>query len=253
MVKRRAVSKQDKALQPQNMPLLYQTLVPLSPEGQGTLYFKAKRDYGFAAKANAIPLTADEFPMALRDYPIVFSSGARPTPLALVGMAKGRNDFVQDDGSWRKGAYIPAYLRRYPFALVRESDKAERNILCADLSSTMFGNAGEQEELMFEDGAPSAAINSVLEFCNRYEVALHRTRLMVEDAQKHELIGPSTVSVTRDGKSLKVEGFSVVSEERLRALSDDVLANFARRGVLNIFAAHHMSLSNFSNFGEAVA
>lgn len=253
MVKRRAVSKQEKALQPEQLPLLYQTLVPISPEGQGGLFFSGARDYSFAAKANAIPLTADEFPMALRDYPIVFSSGDRPTPLALVGMNKGRNDFVEADGRWRKGAYVPAYLRRYPFALVRESDEAERNILCADLSSTMFANSGDDAQKLFVDGEPSGVIKGVLEFCNRYEVALHRTRLMVEDAGKHELIGPSTVSISRGGKSLKVEGFSVVSEERLRALPDDVLASIARRGLMNIFAAHQMSLSNFSSFGEAMA
>ncbi|MEL6511680.1 MAG: SapC family protein [Pseudomonadota bacterium] len=253
MVKRRAVSRKDKDIQPANLPLLYQTLVPLSPEGQGALSFEDTRDYGFAAKANAIPLTADEFPMALKHYPIVFSSGKVPTPLALVGMQKDRNDFVNDDGTWREGAYVPAYLRRYPFAMVRESDTAERNILCADLSSTMFASGGTSERKIFADGKPSKLLNDILEFCNRYEVSLHRTRLMIEGAQKHDLIGPSTVSVSREGKTLKVEGFSVISEERLRDLSDKVLADFARRGVLNIFAAHHMSLMNFSSFGGAVA
>lgn len=253
MVKRRAVSPQDKKLQPEQLPLLYQTLVPLSPEGQGHVSFENTRDYSFAATANAIPLTADEFPMALKTYPIVFSSGKRPTPLALVGTQRGKNDYVNEDGSWRDGAYVPAYLRRYPFAMVRESDKAERNILCADLSSVMFSNAGSEDRRMFEDGKPSKLLNGVLEFCNRYEVALHRTRLMVEDAQKHELIGPSTVSITRDGKTMKIEGFSVVSEERLRALDDKTLADFARRGVMNIFAAHQISLSNFSSFSGAIS
>ncbi|WP_299288790.1 SapC family protein [uncultured Tateyamaria sp.] len=251
MVKRRAVSRDDKEIQPSSLPLLYQTLVPLSPEGQGNLSFIEQRDFDFARTANAIPLTADEFPMALRHFPIVFSSGPSPTPLALVGMQKGRNDFVNPDGSWRDGVYVPAYLRRYPFAMVRESDTAERNLLCADLSSVMFSVNGPTERMMFADDAPTALLEGVLEFCNRYEVALHRTRLMVQEAQKQELIGPSTVSLTRDGKTTKVEGFSVVSEERLRGLSDTVLADFARRGVLNIFAAHQMSLTNFSTFGEA--
>ncbi|MBM7070299.1 SapC family protein [Actibacterium sp. 188UL27-1] len=253
MVKRRAVSRHDKQLQPETLPLLYQTLVPLSPEGQGSLGFQADRDFSFAARANAIPLTADEFPMALKDYPIVFSAGAKSTPLALVGMQQGRNDHVTADGSWRTGTYIPAYLRRYPFALVRESDTAERNILCADLSSTLFSTTAAPDRMMFEDGKSSKLLTGILEFCNRYEVALHRTRLMVEDAQKHDLIGPSTVSISRGGKTLRVEGFCVVSEERLRDLPDDVLASFARRGVLNIFAAHQMSLSNFSTFGEVLA
>ncbi|MEL7404595.1 MAG: SapC family protein, partial [Pseudomonadota bacterium] len=60
------------------------------------------------------------------------------------------------------------------------------------------------------------------------------------------------LAVMVKGKSVKVEGFQIISEEKIRKLSDSDLAGLARRGVLNIFAAHHMSLTNFSSLGQGL-
>jgi hypothetical protein len=246
MVKRRAISREDKALEPKTLPHLYQTLVPLVAERHANLYLGNSRSFEFARTANAVPLTAEEFPMALRHYPIVFSDGALPMPLALVGVQKGVNDFVEDDGSWKTGTYIPAYLRRYPFAFVKESAEAERNILCADLSSVSFVAQPENGRALFENGKTSQVITDALEFCNRYETALARTRAAMSEFAEHELIGASTVTIAKGGKSLKIQGFQTLSEEKLRELPDDVLADFVRRGLSSILSAHFMSLSNFS-------
>lgn len=249
MVKRRAVSKADKALQPDTLPMLYKSLVPLTPERHRGLYLSAERRYDYAATVNAIPLTAEEFAPAQRNYPIVFAGEAQPTPVALVGTVKGRNEFVSADGTWAENAYIPAYLRRYPFAYVRESASSTRNILCADLSSTLFGTRGEDDRALFDGEAASPMVTSVMEFCNNYEQATARTRQVMDEATAFDLFEESEATITRNGKTVKVEGFRVISEEKLRKLSDKDLADLARRGVLGLFAAHHLSISNFAAFG----
>ena len=59
-------------------------------------------------------------------------------------------------------------MRRYPFALVRESDTSDRNILCADLSSVIFEMNGEDDRALFgEDGATGSVLTSVMEFCTK--------------------------------------------------------------------------------------
>ncbi|MEM7290386.1 MAG: SapC family protein [Pseudomonadota bacterium] len=252
MAKRRAISREDKALEPKNLPHLYQTLVPLLPERHGSLRLGTKKAFDFAARANAVPLTAEEFPIALRHYPIVFSLGDNPSPLALVGAQLGKNDFVTNDGTWRAGTYIPAYLRRYPFAYVREDAESTRNILCADLSSTLFTPNEQESRPLFENGESAQVINDALTFCNRFEIAMERTRAATKEFLDHDLIGASTVSITRGGKVTKVEGFQTISEEKLRELSDDVLASFVRRGLSGIMHAHFMSLANFSDLGSSV-
>lgn len=252
MVKRRAVDRKDKELQPEKLPTLYKTLIPLTHQRHGNLFLSSERTYEYASTANAIPLTADEFPQAMRHYPIVLAGKKEPTPVALVGYAPGRNDHVNADGSWRAGAYIPAYLRRYPFCYIRESAEKDRNILCADLSSTIFATDGEANRALFQDGEPGELLKNVMDFANRYETALQRTRVMMQEAIALKLVDDCAVTISSGGKTLKVEGFSIISEEKMRKLSDDKLAGLARRGLLNIYAAHHLSMTNFSELGSDI-
>ena len=252
MVQRRAVAREDKDLQPDKLPTLYKTLVPLIAERHGALSLSSERGYGFAQIANAIPLTVDEFPQAMRHYPIVLAGQDVPTPVALVGHQPGQNDFVDAEGQWRTACYIPAYLRRYPFAYLRESETADRNILCADLSSTLFVQQEDPERALFVAGAPGDVLKTVMDFCNRYEVALQRTQAAMQEARTLDLIDPASVTVTAGGKTLKVEGFSMISEDKLRKLPDATLAGLARRGVLSIYHSHHLSMSNFSTMGPAL-
>lgn len=248
MVQRRAVNRSDKELQPDRLPTLYKTLVPLTAERHGGYFLSEERSYDFAAHTNAIPITADEFPQAMRSFPIVLAGADTPTPVALVGYTARKNDHVDADGNWVKGAYIPAYLRRYPFAYVREAQDVDRNILCADLSSMIFSTSGDPGRALFVDGKPGALLTNVMDFSNRYEEALQRTRATIQEAQNLDLIHPSSVTISRDGKTTKVEGFQIISEEKLRNLSDADLARLARNGMLSLFTAHHLSLTNFTNF-----
>ena len=252
MVKRRAISRADKDLQPERLPALYKALVPLIAERHGTLRLSEHRGYDFAKDANAVPLTVDEFPQAMRHYPIVMADGDLPTPVALVGRQPGQNDFVDDTGAWRAGCYIPAYLRRYPFAYLRESEASDRNILCADLSSILFETKGDPERALFVEGAPGPVLKNVMDFCTRYETALARTRAAMEEAKRLELIDTASATVTAGEKTLKVEGFSMISEDKLRKLPDATLADLARRGVLSIYQCHHLSMTNFSALGSAL-
>lgn len=250
MVKRRAVAKADKDMQPDTLPMLYKTLVPLTAERHSGYFLSPKRSYEYASMVNAIPLTADEFAPAMRNYPIVLAGADVPTPVALVGYSAGKNDYVTADGEWAQGAYVPAYLRRYPFAYVRETQSSDRNILCADLSAIILEGAGETDRALFVDGKPGKLLTNVMDFCNRYEIALQRTKLAMEEARKLNLIEPATVSIARGGKTVKVDGFQIISEEKLRELPDETLASLSRRGVLSIYTAHHLSLTNFTSFGS---
>ncbi len=249
MVQRRAIDRADAALQPDRLPTLYKALIPLTAERHGQYYLSDSRSFSFAGMVNALPLTGDEFPSALRSYPIVFTQGTAPQPMALLGATSGQNDFVDADGAWSDGAYIPAYVRRYPFAYVRESQSSDRNILCADLSSIQFETQGAPDRALFHDGKPGPVIDRVMDYCNRYEQSVQRTKALVDEALSLDLIEPSTVTISRNGKSIKVEGFQMISEEKLRKLPDDTLAGLARRGVLALYTAHHLSLSNFSSLG----
>ncbi|MEM7710782.1 MAG: SapC family protein [Pseudomonadota bacterium] len=250
MVRKRAVAADEVQLPGMKLPLLYSMLTPVTPERHGALRLRGMRDFGHAINVNAIPLTAEEFPRAMRDYPIVLADGPANLPVALVGMTANRNDQIDEDGMWAKGRYVPAYLRRYPFLLVREAEGADRSVLCADMTSTLFTEDRGEGDALFEDGEAAPVLSRVLDFCTRYDEAMVRTRSLMEDAAALDLVQSSRVEVNRDGKTGRIEGFSVIAEDRLRALPDDKLADLARRGVLSLFHAHQMSLSNFAGFGQ---
>ena len=109
-------------------PLFYNKPQLLTAEAHGKLALNDKANFAFAAKAISIPINAVEVPVA-RSYPIVFASVAPYIPLAVVGLRRDENLFVDAKGVWDPAAYIPAYVRRHPFALA-ESGAKDQFALC---------------------------------------------------------------------------------------------------------------------------
>ena len=104
-----------------SLPLFYNDLMPLNSRDHGSWHARAADKAVWLAGQHAVPLTVEEFPMTQRHFPIVFSSGENPVPLALMGLNEGVNAFVSDDGTVEEGLYLPAYARRYPFLLAKLS------------------------------------------------------------------------------------------------------------------------------------
>ena len=160
-----------------------------------------------------------------------------------------------DDGQWREDAYVPSYLRRYPFALARESAESDRMLLCADLEAPNFDpEGGPSEESLFKEGGGTDYAQQILDFCQKYEEAMGKTRRTCAHLANLDLFEDAQVTVQRpDGKPVKIDGFRVVSEAKMRELDDKTLADMARRGVVGLIAAHHYSISQFSGLAPEAA
>ncbi len=102
-----------------SLPVLYNGLLPLNSNDHANWKGRNTDKAPWVAGQHAIPLTVEEFPLAQRDYPIVFSAGDSPVPLALMGLNEGVNVFFGDDGTPVGTPYVPAYVRRYPFLLAQ--------------------------------------------------------------------------------------------------------------------------------------
>ena len=114
------------------LPLFYNDLMPLNSRDHANWKSKSLDAASWLVGQHAIPLTVDEFVQAQRDFPIVFSSGENPLPLALMGLNEGVNTFVEDDGKIDDPIYMPAYIRRYPFMLARLTQETDDLSLCFD-------------------------------------------------------------------------------------------------------------------------
>ncbi len=226
-----------------NLPLFYKDLVPLSSIDHANFRARALDKADFLINQHAVPLTSDEFASASRFYPIVFSAGDNPVPLALMGLNEGVNTFVGEDGKLLNPVYVPAYVRRYPFLLAKLRPDTDELSLCFDPTSGAVGEFDEGDAL-FENGEPTEATKAVLEFCKNFEEAGQRTGLFMEELKKADLLMDGEVSIQPEGsdKPFIYRGFQMVDENKLRELRGDVLRKMMQNGMLGLIFAHLFSL-----------
>ena len=81
-----------------NLPLFYKDLMPLNTRDHGKWRTRSQDNAKWLVGQHAVPITVDEFLLAQRHFPIVFSAGDNPVPLALMGLNEGINVFVDAKG-----------------------------------------------------------------------------------------------------------------------------------------------------------
>ena len=197
---------------------------------------------------NPIPVSYTEFPIASRDYPVIFISGDEGktyAPMLVLGLAAQQNLFVLWDDTWDRRVYLPAYVRRFPFCMTRvmvDGKEAPERVACVekiainDKGEKLFDDKGEalpewqqREKLLFE-----------------FEADLGRTDEMCKLLAQHHLLEPFTMQATpNNGEPLQLTGMYRVSEEKLAQLDGAVMKDLAAKGVLGRIYAHLISLDNF--------
>jgi hypothetical protein len=196
-------------------------------------------------RTHAVPLTVDEFTLVQRHYPIVFSVGGPPVPIALMGLNEGVNVFLDENGrALDPNIYIPAYLRRYPFLLARLRPDTDELSLCFDPTSGAIGDFPDGEPL-FDGEEPSGATKAILEFCEQFEAAGLRTNAFIEDLVKSDLLMDGEVAIQPEGaeQPFVYRGFRMIDEEKVRNLRGDELRRMNQNGMLPLLFAHLFSLS----------
>src|ERR1700757_2898105 len=117
----------------QNLPLFYNGIEPLNSTQHAKMKVRPLLSMAQLGRTHAIPLTVDEFTLVQRHYPIVFSIGESPIPMALMGLNEGVNVFLNEEGRLHDPTmYVPAYIRRYPFLLARLRPDSDELSLCFD-------------------------------------------------------------------------------------------------------------------------
>jgi hypothetical protein len=228
---------------PANLPLFYKDLTPLSSSAHTGYKVRSSEAAPFLAGAHAIPITVDEFITAQRHYPIVFSVGENPVPLALMGLNENVNVFVDEEGKLLGQTYIPAYVRRYPFLLAKLQPQAEELSLCFDPTSGLIGDF-EDGNALFDGDKPNDNLNGILKFCEEFEIAAQRTNAFVKEVQEAELLidGEVTIQPSDSDQPFVYRGFQMVAEEKLRDMHGDKLRKLNQNGALPLIVAHLFSL-----------
>lgn len=240
---------------PTNLPIMYKELQPLSSNVHGAFRTRTGDAAPHLVGVHAVPLTVDEFVFAQRFYPIVFSSGENPVPLALMGLNEGVNVFMDDEGKTREPVYIPAYARRYPYMLARLQPDAQELSLCFDPTSEFVGDFSDGQAL-FEDEKPSDALNNILKFCEDFEMSAQRSNAFMAELKALDLIIDGEVAIQPENaeQPYLYRGFQMVAEDKFRDMNGDQLRKINQNGILPLIIAHLFSLSLVRDvFGRQMA
>jgi len=232
-----------------NLPLFYNAIEPLNVTQHGKMKVRTVLNMGQVGRAHAIPITSDEFPFVQRHFPIVFSVGDSPVPMALMGLNEGVNVFLDENGRpLESDIYIPAYLRRYPFLLARLRPDTDELSLCFDPTANAVGEFDEGEPL-FDGEEPSEATKAILQFCEQFEAAGQRTAAFMEEISKSELLMDGEVAIQPEGaqQPFVYRGFRMVDEDKLRNMRGDELRKMNQNGILPLLYAHLFSLAEMRN------
>ena len=179
-------TQQQPAQEAARLPMFYKSVVPVSSQQHGDMKLDTQANFAYAGSTNVLPITVEEFGVSQRFYPIVFSPTGEGHPMVLLGLKESENRFIEKDGSWRRGTYVPGYVRRYPFILARRTPEDTEFTLGMDENAERLGK--DKGEALFNGNQPSDLTNQAVEFCKRYEEAAHQTRMFVQILNEHDLL-----------------------------------------------------------------
>jgi hypothetical protein len=204
-------------------------------------------DLSVGARSHGVFVVASEFVDVCREYPIVFVRGsadaatgkADVVPIAVLGLVQHENLYW--DGVRWTARYVPAYLRRYPFAMAQ----LDSGQLALAIDRSWHGFSQEQGTPMFDErGEPTPTLLQIRDFVERFEHEAERTRQLCARLRDEELLRDMRFEATQaDGGTLaNVDGFLTVDADKLGALPDAKVVELYRLGLLALLTLHHTSL-----------
>lgn len=229
-------------------PLLYEDPVLLRGDLHKHAALLACESFQFAAGVVAVPLNASEFALASRCYPIVFADSEEMLPLAVMGLGGQSNLFVDGEGRWTGGAYVPAYIRRYPFLPVTTPGNDALMLAIDRPRLVERGGAVPEDEpgRLFDGDKASPLAERALAFCERYHRDHLRTSAFVAALRERDLLDARRADIRLPDRSqFRVDGFRMIDRVKLRVLPDDCLGDWFRKGWLDLAALAEAAQANW--------
>jgi hypothetical protein len=225
---------------------IYEKPIYLNAVNHKSVKVAAVTNYKFARGVNSALVVGQDFQEAGKFFPIAFikdQEGAT-VPVAILGLRGEENLFVDEQGKWREGAYIPAYFRRYPFILAKGKDGGQFAV-CVDSAYEGFG-AEDGVQLFDNQGNQTEEFKKTIELLRTYQAQFDATKNMITLLQEYGLFKEVSANITlAAGQKIGLGGLMMVDEQALLKLEDEQALKLYRAGYLALIYAHLASLSNF--------
>ena len=232
--------------------IYYEKPVLLNREKHRTRRIQPSASFAFARNANSVYLAGMEFTEACKEYAVVFTrqAGGKVAPVVVLGLRQRENLFVDGEGRWT-AAYIPAFVRRYPFVLAELP--GEQMGVCID--EAFPGLNDRDGEALFDDkGNNTPFLQNALDFLQRYQAEYVRTQAFCQKLEQAGLLMEMSARADLvDGRTFTVAGLLVVDEKKLHALPDEQVLALFRTGEMHLVSMHLLSLSNLHRLVDRMA
>ena len=221
---------------------MYKNLVVLDKEQHKDLKINPLESLAFAKDTAFVPVIANEAALIGAAFPVVFTADENPSLVSLVSLG-GESLGINADGKWIT-SYVPSYFRKYPFSLASTQDNPEQKVILIDEDSSLFSKS-KGKQLFKKSGEQSDTLSHAIEFLTNHENQSIITSNVAKAISESGILEDREISVGEgDEKKVLVNGFKVVDREKLNALSDDILADWVRKGIITLIDAHIKSLDN---------
>ncbi len=231
-----------KNIKNQGKKKMYKKLVVLDKKAHSNLKVNPMKDLNFAKGSAFIPVIANEVALVGNTFPIVFTAEDNPSLVALVSLG-GDSLAINHEGKWVT-KYVPSFIRKYPFAIASTEDNPNQKVILIDEESNLVSTT-DGNELFLEDGKQSDILKNAIEFLTNHENQMIITKNVAKAISDSGILEDREIAVGEgEEKQILVNGFKVVDREKLNALSDDILANWVRKGIISLIDAHLKSLEH---------
>ena len=222
---------------------MFEKLVPVNKSRHADKKIKQVPGFGFAAGFHIASLLMHEFAHAASTYPIVFIEDKDRDSfisVALLGLEAGENLFVDAEDKWQ-APYVPAIIRRYPFALA-ETDQEGQYSVCVDEASPLLSQ-DEGKALFTDEGEPSELLENVKRYLSELRGMDELTQEFCGFLAEQNMLTPLNLQVRQGDHTQSITGCYVINEERLNNLSDERFLEFRRKRYLPAVYGHLVSLA----------
>ncbi|AHJ13463.1 SapC family protein [Sulfurospirillum multivorans] len=199
----------------------------------------------------SVPLGIGEFYEACKDYPILFTKNKEGDWLAIALLGfNDKNVYLDETRRFKKGKYLPAFLRRYPFILVQNEGKEGFSLGIEEEALEALNASNQPRALFKEDKTPSDLTKNTLDFLIRFQGELQACSAFVKELEAWELLVEKSATVLdEEGKTHTINGFFTLNEEKLNHLSEKKKLDICKKGATPFMTAHLISLSNIRRLG----
>jgi len=218
---------------------MYKNLKILNPKEHSFYRYTPSTEFFFAKDINLIPITYSETKMISCNHPIVIiDQDDKPMLVMLAGVEK--NDLVDNLGKWQ-GDYIPAFLRRYPFALIKTKEDDETLQIGFDLDSGCF--TSPTGSLLFDDDQPSKTLLEIKTLLEAYQQESTTTEMILSLLKERGILTPSQVTIVgSDGEPKIVDGFMAIDRAKLLEQDDEFILQATKGGWMEMIELHLLSI-----------